>query len=100
MDWIKVTPETMPPECEIVIGAVAQTGTVRPVHILWSGVSWSKYSHGWEIEPTDCNAPLFVQNGDFEMLFWMPFKEVADGEKRDIAMELVKMLRQELGMDL
>lgn len=99
MDWIKVTPETLPPENEIVIGAVAQSGTVRPLHILWSGISWSRYSHVWELEPTDCAVPLFVENADFELLFWMPFKEVSEREKRNIAMELVKIMEQELVVD-
>lgn len=94
MNWIKVTPETMPPENEIVIGAVARGGTWRPIHILWSGVSWSRYSNGWEMEPTDCDLPSFVENGDFEMWFWMPFKELNDYEKRNIALKLTKILRE------
>lgn len=95
MDWVKVTPDTMPPENEIVIGAVAQSGTVRPLDILWSGISWSRYSNGWQIEPTDCSVTRFVENDDFELRFWMPFKEVSGQEKKNIAMELAKILRQE-----
>lgn len=91
MDWIKVTPETMPPENETVIVSVVMTGTTRPHHILWSGATWSK-DNGWKIAETDCDGPAWITQGKTEVLFWRPFQEVNDRQKRPIAMELNKML--------
>ena len=75
MGWIKVTPETMPPE-----GMDVLTTLEHPDGTRITSLTAARYVHGkWEILlNTDTLRFLWVAADDLPVTHWMPYPEPAE----------------------
>lgn len=75
MDWIKVKPETMPPDVEPVMVTVRVDGGEKQT---WADVRYNQEYQGWELLSDvveDCWEKL---GNDCEVTHWMPYPEPAE----------------------
>lgn len=72
MDWIKVTPETMPPDMEPVMVTVkGKLGSD-----IMKDVVWEQKSNGWAYDDgADC---LIYLDENLKVTHWMPYPEPAE----------------------
>ena len=72
MDWIKVTPETMPPDMEPVMVTLMFSdadGKFVWADARYNGVKWEYLSNSWDNVWSDI---------DGEVTHWMPYPEPAE----------------------
>lgn len=69
MDWIKVTPETIPPQGETVLATILYTDTDDPKRVVWADVRWSE-DDGWEY--LSCAWDYIWSPIEGEVTHWMP----------------------------
>lgn len=73
MDWIKVTPETMPPERENVLVTIRYDDSDEK--FVWADVRWSK-DVGWEYLASSFDDIWTSVDG--EVTHWMPYPKPAE----------------------
>ena len=72
MNWLKVTPETMPPDMEPVIVTVKG----KCGKDIMKDVVWSAQNGGWAYDDgSDC---LVYLDDNLEFTHWMPYPDPAE----------------------
>lgn len=76
MEWIKVTPETIPPEGELVLVTVHG----QQLHDVWGNVYYDRDLEHWveascTLNPDD---DRLVDDGGLKVTHWMPYPEPAE----------------------
>ena len=76
MDWIKVTPETMPPDMEPVIATIQDKRDGE--RETCSDVRYNSECKKWEVL-MECYTGYWDEFGEFiEVTHWMPYPEPAE----------------------
>lgn len=75
MKWIKVTPETMPPDNRPVIAtAKFLENVVYGWKIVLHDVVWEENTKQW----IDWDRPKIIEDDSFVITHWMPYPEPAE----------------------
>lgn len=75
MDWIKVTPETMPPDMEPVMVTVS---IALGVSDLWTDFFWNESNKQWMVMNPDTGEFHELPDGFMgEITHWMPYPKPA-----------------------
>lgn len=82
MDWIKVTPETIPPDMEPVIVTAFHQGRVEGEKErnkdVFTDVRWNKMLQAFEIKEWNICQYEWTTWHDLKVTHWMPYPEPAE----------------------
>ena len=82
MDWIKVTPETMPPDMEPVMVTAFHRGLVVDAEpgekFVSYDVRWNEKLQAWEVQEWNICEMEWTTWHDLEITHWMPVPKPAE----------------------